>query len=332
MDGQTIYAPATDLDKGATVGTHSEALALDTALRDASGYLRAAGALAVSLAQIDLPELPDAPLSAPADRAILQAVAPLYLTMELESAGLLRALSAAAGLYMAGALRLSPSAAADTLRLHHRNYELRTPSDDRYAAYLRLFGTAPEGALPYAGEAAVNSGFEEAILALAEAMHRYAHLGPMDLAPMTAQREIRAAARRLGEALVMRGGGASHYLSEEALGLIATATGVFRETAVQRALGAQSLWGAVEAALDLQAGGVRRPRLLGALALRARAHLARGKSGMVLINWVAEEAQQLQGIGTMTIPRDAEILAQGTAWLEATLSLLSAQNSAYVGV
>ena len=170
---------------------------------------------------------------------------------------------------MTGALRLGPGHVAETLRRHHRNYELRTPTDDRYADYLRLFGTAPEGAVPYATVDPVNAGLDEALLQLAEAMHRYANIGPVDLTPLAAPREIRAAGRALGALLVMRGGGASHYLAEEALGLIGTATEVFRERVLQQALGARDLWGAVQVALDLQGGASRRPRFGGAQSQRA---------------------------------------------------------------
>lgn len=318
---RAAYAPAPD--------AQADALALHAGVAQAGAVLARAGARAVALALITLPDLPDPPLSAPADRSILRAVAPLYLAMELESAGLVRALSAVAGLYMTGALRLGPGPVAETLRRHHRNYELRTPTDDRHAAYLRLFGTAPEGAVPYATGDAVNAGLDEALLQLAEAMHRYANLGPMELTPLAAQREIRAAGRALGASLVMRGGGASHYLAEEALGLIGTATEVFRERVLQQALGARDLWGAVQAALDLQGGAPRRPLFAGAQSQRARDHLARGKAGMMLIEWVAQAAPRLHGIGGLEVDRSDPILAQGTAWLEATLSLLSAEGQGH---
>lgn len=304
----------------------TDVAALRASVAQASGLLRQAFTLAVSLDQIFLPDLPDAPLSAQADQSILQAIASLYLAMELESAGLLRALSAAAGLYMTGALRLGQGEVAKTLRDHHRNYENRTPTDDRYAAYLRLFGSAPEAAVPYATSDAVNTGLDENLLRLAEAMHRYANLSPANLTPLAAQREIRSAARLVGESLVMRGGGASHYLADEALGLIGTATSVFRDRALQQAFGARDLWGAAQAALDLQSGGQRRSLFSAGLARRARAHLTRGKAGMMLIGWVAQEAPKLHGIGGMDIDRADPILPQGTAWLEATLSLLSMQE------
>lgn len=304
----------------------ASALAAGAAL--AAQVLAAASAHAVSLAQITLPDLPDPPLAAGPDRAILRAVAPLYFAMEVESTGLTRALSALAGLYAAGALRLGQGPAAELLMQHHRGYEARRPSDDRYAAYLRLFGMAPEGAVPFAGEGAVNGGFEEAMLRLAESMHRYANLSPLELPPTTAQREIRTAARLLGEALVMRGGGASPYLAEEALSLIQRATKVFGDRAVQAALGARDLWDAVDAALDLANGRPRRAFPGPGRAALARARLGRGRAGMVLLDWIAEEAPRLSGLGQLPVPRDAPILAEGTAWLETTLSLLSAEEAA----
>lgn len=133
--------------------------------------------------------------------------------------------------------------------------------------------------------------------------------------------------------MVMRGGGGSLYLAEEGLELIGTATEIFKHRPVQAALGVRDLWSAVAAALALgqaQAGGPRpRPgdRHGAAHARRARAHIARGKAGMLLIEWVAQEAPPLQGVGAIRIERDAPILSQGTAWLEATLSLLSAEEA-----
>jgi len=147
--------------------TAQDGARLRQVLDHASGVLAASAVFSVSLGSIDLPELPEPPLAAAPDRAILQAVAPLYFAMEIECAGLTRALSALAGLYAAGALRLAPGPVAELLLHHHRSYEVRRPSDDRHAAYLRLFGTAPEGAVPFAAENAVNAGFDEAMLRLA---------------------------------------------------------------------------------------------------------------------------------------------------------------------
>jgi len=303
-----------------------DAARLSQSLAQAAELLAGSVVLGVSLARIDLPVLPDPLLAAAGDRAILQAIAPLYFAMEIETAGLTRALSSLAGLFAAGALRVPPGPTADRLIQHHRSYEARRPSDDRFATYLRLFGTAPPGAAPFATADAVNTGFEEAMLSLAEAMHRYANLSPLELAPLAAQREIRGAARRLGESLVMRGGGASHYMADEALSLISTATRVFQDPAVQGALGVRGLWEAVEAAGRGLAGGRRVP--LGTVSTAARAHLERGRAGMMVLQWLADQAAELAGIGQITLSRDEAVLAQGTAWLEATLTLLSVQETA----
>lgn len=305
---------------------YQPAAALEGAIALARGALALAGPQAMALSQITLPDLPDPPLSAPVDQGILRAIAPLYLAMEVESTGLTRALSAVAGYYVSGALRLPRGPVAETLLRHHRNYENRLPSDDRYAAYLRLFGQAPAGAVPYATPDAVNSGFEDAMLRLAEAMHRYANLSPLDLAPTAAQRDIRAAARGLAERLINTGGGASQYLADEALQLIATATSVFKDPAMHGALGARDLWGAVDGALSLQSGQPRRA-FFGQAAQLARAHLTRGRSGLELLQWVADNAPRLGGVGMLALPRDAPIFAAGSRWLEATLDLLSQAES-----
>ncbi|MEO1533894.1 MAG: hypothetical protein AAFU72_17165, partial [Pseudomonadota bacterium] len=127
-----------------------DAAALVSALDLASGSLERARVGAVSLALIVLPDLPDAPLSRPEDAAILRAIAPLYLALEIEQTGLLRAGSVLAGLYATGAIRLARGESAENLMRFHRGYETRLPSDDRHASYLRLFGSAPPGAAPFA--------------------------------------------------------------------------------------------------------------------------------------------------------------------------------------
>lgn len=306
------------LDQPAQSGPQDAQVLL--AVNRGKALLQDAGALAVTLGQINLPSLPDPPLSSPADQSVLRAVAPLYLAMELEIAGLTRALSAAAGLYMSGALRIDPGEVAETLLNHHRHYERRMPSQDRYAAYLRLFGTALSDALPFAVENSINAGFDEVMLRLAEAMHRFANLSPRELNAVAAQREIRAAARAVGESLVMRGGGTSHYLAEDAMTLLAIATDVFKNPQVQAAFGVRDFWSAVYAALNLSTGTRIVPSV-------ARNHLERGKAGMLLVEWIAQRASDIHGMGRLNIQRDDPILAQGTVWLEATFSLLSQRVS-----
>ena len=309
------FATAVPLEPG------GEAAALERALARAGSVLAAARPLAVALAEIQLPDLPDAPLGTPRDAATLRSIAPLYLAMEIEATGLTEAGSAIAGLFASGALPLSRGPAAETLMRYHRNYERRLPGADRQAAYLRLFGSAAANAAPFAADDAVNEGFEELLLALAEAMHRFAMSTPLDLAPPVGRREIARAAQALAHNLLQRGGGATPYIAEEALAVITEVVAIFRHREVLDALGARSLWDGVAAALALGAAAPRGPGGLGPL---ARARLTRGRAGLALITWLAEAAPQLaSGLASAELDRSAPILGEGTAWLEATLSLLS---------
>lgn len=307
----------------------TDALALIAAVQSAGQQLAAARPMAVSLAQISLPDLPDPPLARPEDAAILQSIAPLYLALELEQTGLLKAGSTLAGLYASGALRLAPGASADKLMQYHRDYERRLPTDDRHASYLRLFGTAPGDAAPYAAPNAVNTGFDEAMLALAEAMHHYANSSPLQGQTSTAQRQIRSAARRLAENLVMRGGGATGFIAEETLKQISMVITLFKAADIQAALGVRGLW---EAVAQANAWGGAQPRrhALGVSA-SARNHLARARAGVALIGWLGERASDLFGVGLLRLQRGDPILAQGTAWLEGTLSLLTSQEDGSYG-
>lgn len=293
-----------------------------TALAEAGAALAAVRPLAVSLADIRLPDLPDPPLGALEDAAALKSVAPLYLAMELEATGLTAAGSAAAGLFASGALRLGEGPAAEALMRFHRGYERRLPRADRNAAYLRLFGSAPDGAAPFAVQDAVNTGFEEHLLALAEAMHKFAHSSPQALAPAVARREVARAGLALGRNLIPRAGGVTPYIAEETLAVIHDVVTLFQHRALQEALGARLFWDAVATALALAAGhGRRGAEALGPVAL---ARLSRGRAGLKLITWLGENAAALaRGGATLDLRPDAPVLAEGTAWLQATLSLLS---------
>lgn len=300
----------------------ADVAALAAALADAGQSLAVVQALAVSLADIRLPDLPDPPLAAAEDVAALKSVAPLYLAMELEATGLTAAGSAAAGLFASGALALPPGPAAEALMRFHRGYERRLPRADRNAAYLRLFGSAPDGAAPFAAADAVNTAFEEHLLALAEAMHKFANTTPLVLAPVVARREVARAGLALGRNLVARAGGVTPYIAGETLAVISDVVALFQHAEIQQALGAQRFWEAVAAALALAAGqGRGGVAPLGAV---AHARLARGRAGLKLITWLGESAGALaNGGGELELSPDAPVLAEGTSWLESTLSLLS---------
>ncbi len=275
----------------------------------------------VALALIDLPVLPDVQIADARDGEILHAVAPLYFAMEVEMTGLTAALSRVAGYYASGGLRLPRGPVASKLISHHREYETRRPSDDRYAAYLRLFGSAPEGAVPFAMQGGVNGAFDEDMLQLAEALHRYASLPATELSPNVARREIARAARSLAMTLLAHAGGATHYLADEALALIQRATDIFGDRSLQTALGSARFWDAVSASLSTGHGrpGFRDP----SLTATARQHLARGRAGMILIEWVASQLSDLGGVSQLRLDRSDPVLTEGTRWLEATLDLLS---------
>lgn len=302
-------------------------LAMQSACSAAQCVLALAAPSVVALAQIDIPSLHDTLTVDVNDTAILRAVASLYFTMEIESTGLTKALSMLAGLYASGGLNLARGDAAQTLMQHHRGYETRRPSDDRYAAYLRLFGAAPQGAVPYAAGDAVNSGFETDMLQLTESMHRYANMSVLELSPTAGKREIRSGARQLMSGLLIRGGGASHYLAEEALELVQRATAIFGDPTVQAALGQRSFWNAVDATLRLSRGSSLAGARSTAIVRLAQSHLVRGRSGMMLLNWIAENAAVASGVGAFELSRDAAILTEGTAWLQATFDLLSSQEA-----
>src|SRR4051794_19894258 len=115
------------------------------------------------LGDIDIPE----PAMARIDKAQLRALATLYLASDLEPAGIIPAVEALAALASSGAANVDLGAAQALVASwwHHRGERLGAM--ERNAFFSRLFGTS---AGPVAADANRNSGFEDRMLDLCEAL------------------------------------------------------------------------------------------------------------------------------------------------------------------
>ncbi|HYZ79218.1 MAG TPA: hypothetical protein VE596_17770 [Gaiellaceae bacterium] len=271
---------------------------------------RLVAAVRAYAAALDLPEL--TPIELPpvvgseADQANLRAVAPLYLASELEQTGLVVALEMLAGIFATGGIQtdLGPAGPLFATFWHERGQ--RFTREERHAFYARLFGDDSGPALAAAGGR--NAEFDELMIDLAEALYRFGSdsLGPL---PANAER-IREAAAQLAANLSPRSGGMTAYAAHDLLETIASAIQIFKQPAVQAALGARSLWTAVRSASE---------RYVHTDA-DIDAHVTRGKAGQLLLAWLAETVPRLGDVAAVAAPDDP-VIAAAAAWLEASLSI-----------
>ena len=274
--------------------------------------LAAAETFAAAFTELGDIELPPV-VGSDADQAALRAAAPLYLASELESALLLPAVETLAGLFASGALGIDSGPAPEQLRDFWRGRKERFTAEERAAFFARLFGSAAGSALT--GPHGRNDAFESLMIDLTEALARIGEQYPVGLAygPYEETR-IRAAAAQLASNLAPRSGGMTGFAARDILTNTQQALEILKQPEVQRALGARSVWTAV--------------RIVGERYLDESpdipSHVTRGKSGLLVLAWLAEILPRLSGLGPGLAAPDDPVVGAATAWLQGSLSLAEA--------
>ena len=262
--------------------------------------------LAFAVSDVDAIELP--PIAGDEqDAARVRAAAAMYLASELESAALLPAAEALAGVAITGGLQADLGPAGELLIAFWRQRRERFSLEERRAFFARLFG-AP-AATTLAVRAPVNAAFEPLLLGLAETL--YALDAPPGYRPMpAAELAVRGAAAQLATNIGGRTSGIPEPTARMILAAIGAALAIFKEPAVQAALGARSPWAAVRAATA---------RYLHAEPA-IEAHVMRGKAGLTMLGWLAEAVVTLDPAHALRAV-DAQVVAAAGSWLQASLAL-----------
>lgn len=260
-------------------------------------------ALEFDFGDLDLPPT----VSTPADQARLRAVAPLYFASELESARLLPALDMLAGIWSTGGLASDLGQAGATLVRYHRDRNTRLTSAERDALYGRLFGK------PYGPDFAVdgsrNIGFDSLLTDLAVALSDWEADATQWGGSAAGIVRVRTAATQLAANLASRAGGVATFAAGEIMRDITLAVSVFKDPAVQHALGAMGMWQAVHLVTQ---------RFLQQDA-DVTSHVERAKAGLVLLAWVADSLPGIEAGNADPPPQ--ETLAMAVRWMQATLAL-----------
>jgi hypothetical protein len=259
------------------------------------------------LTGIDLPEVGD-PV---ADRARLLAVAPLYLVAELDATGLLSGAEMLAGLAASGGLAI-PDDAGLTAELHafwlQRNQ--RFAAAERAAVFARLFGRPFGPVLAVRGNS--NTSFEPLLIDLADALYAG---GAARRSPAAAV-AVAAAGHALSANLENRQDGIPDVAAAELVANAHEALELFKHASLQLAVGAHGVWPAV--------GAVARRYLADDPPVAL--HVSRGRSGMVVLAWLADALGTAMDGPAARQPEPTVVTAAGE-WLQSTLALHETTHS-----
>lgn len=286
--------------------TQLAALALTTAtpfglrraMEDAQALLLSAELQTTMLAELDLPELPPA---ARADALQLRAVASLYLASTLEAAGLIQAADDLTRLIRTGAVSGDLGEAASDVEDFWADRNNRASEAERLALFGRLFG-APIGPDDIAG--GTNSEFEESLLDLCDAIMKAIDGG--------SQGRVHAAASRLAENVAAASNNMVQMLAREILDSLGRAVAILNHPAVRTMLGGRTMWDAV-AAIDRRFRRPPRPTLT---------HLRRGRAGMAVLAWLADNSEQLGHGGGALVANGDVVVDAAIDWIDETLSIV----------
>lgn len=264
-----------------------------------------------SLGEINLPPI----VGSAVDQAHLQTVGPLYLASELESALLLPAVETLAGIFASGGLQADIGTARQSLETFWQSRSQRFSQTERQAFFARLFGDGEGPVL--ATPQGRNTEFESLMIDLAAALY---HLEPVPgYGPQPdSEAALQAAASELAANLAPRSGGMAAYAGTELLGAVQAALTILKEPALQSAVGAHSVWSAVHSICQAYLNQE----------VDVESHVTRGKSGLLVLSWLAGALPSLGGAaGAVSLP-DGPVVAAAVAWLQSSLSLGEKQQGA----
>jgi hypothetical protein len=289
----------------------ADALGLDRALAlGAWLVMRAQPALLArsltDLGEIDLPPT----LGSADDQSRLRAVPPLYLAAELEQARLLPAVELLAGLYVSGGLPVDAGDAGPQIVAFWKDRHQRLAERERRALFSRLFGGDDGPTLAVRG--GVNEAFTGAMIGFTEALHRLQPAPQLDPQALPASGvPFQLAARQLADNLLPRAGGMAVFAAGDLVQTLGRAIDLLKQPALQSAVGARGVWNTLR--------NVARDYLEDDPPIEA--HISRGKAGMIVLTWLAENLLVLDQLNAPTIAPGHPVIAAATAWLQTSLYL-----------
>ena len=277
---------------------------LKRAVEDAGHLLLAAETHAVMLSELGQIDIPAA---ARGDAMQLRAIASLYLASTLEAAGLIQAADDFTRLVRTGAI---PGDLGDAAPLVEAFWDARTQrisEAERLALFGRLFG-APAGPDDAAG--AANGEFEELLLDLCDAIMKAADGG--------SQGKVRTGGIRLAENIAQAANDMIQMMAREILDGLGNAIAILNHPQVRTMLRARTLWDGVTS-IDRRFKRPPRPTLT---------HLRRGRAGMAVLAWLADEINTIEQSAGALISAGDTVIDAAIDWVDETLSIVRGEEEA----
>lgn len=273
-------------------------LGLRRALDEAGALLLSCELQATMLADFDLPELPPGKR---ADPIQLRAAASLYLASTLEAAGVIQAADDLTRLLRSGAVQGDLGAGGPLVEAFWDDRHQRATETERLALFDRLFG-APAG--PQDLAAGSNHEFEELLLNLCDALMKAVEGG--------SHARVRAAALALAENLADAANGVVQMLAGEILSSLSAAVAILNHPDLRLMLGGRTMWDAV-ASIDRRLKRSPRPTLT---------HLRRGRAGMALLAWLADNVERLDAATGPLVAAGDLVVDAAINWIDETLAIV----------
>jgi len=246
--------------------------------------------------------------------AQMQALGALYLSSDLEPAGIITAVETLAALAATGALTVDLGDAANLLHTFWRARHERINAAERASFYGRLFGSS-YGTVPADSDS--NREFEPLMLELCEALYRLDELSnDLVYGGIAQQSRLRANARNLIANLVMVGAGATPFMATEIVAILKQALAILTHPHIRGVFMARDIWGVIAAINRLARIQTSEPR----------SFVRRGRAGMTIIVWLADAAAALGQHGKPLIRLDHPVIPSAVEWLQSSLAISERQD------
>jgi hypothetical protein len=236
------------------------------------------------------------PASNTDDQAHLRTLAALYFSSQLEQASLLPAVELLAGIGVGGGLSVDLGPSSSKLMDFWRHRKERFSPDERRSMYERLF----------------NADFENLMIGLCEALYKLDEgVIPQGASNPLEQAKVRTLGEQLAEFLLTHTTGESAFAATDILASTRMATDILKDSHVEHAFGAHSLWTTVSAIL----------KRYGTAAEDPTSYVVRGKAGMTILSWLADAHAAINTSTQPLLGLDNPVIAAAVDWLQSSLTI-----------
>jgi hypothetical protein len=237
------------------------------------------------------------------DHAHLGAMASLYLMSQLEHASLLPSVELLAKMAVSGGLPLDLGSASSRLMQFWQHRNERFSPEERQSLFDRLF----------------NADFDNFMIDLCEALYKLDEgaARPGTSNPLE-QAKVRTVAAQLWDHLLNHTTGESAFAATDILAAINAAIGILKDSQLEHAFGAHTLWTTVQAIL----------RRYGGTAEDSPAYVTRGKAGLTILTWLADAQPMLTDSARPFVGLDSPVISAAVDWLSTSLTIEQTKTDA----